>query len=117
MAVVVHKGFFDQLPSLKQVEKSEAEIAWMIYDLQHDKVANRYQLEPVDVKYTKFKSALNAITTPAIGDIADFMRYLKGRIKSGKHTGVPQASEVPPEIEPLPDLLEENTDDEFNEDK
>ncbi len=117
MAVVVHQGFFDQLPSLEQVKESEAEIAWMIYDLRHDTAANRYLLESVDVKYTKFESALNTITTPAIGDMADFVKSLKGRIKSGKYMGSPQASEVPPEIEPLPELLEENSDDELDEDK
>jgi hypothetical protein len=51
MVVVVHQGFFDQLPRLKQVRESNAEIAWMIYDFQHDKANNRYMLERKDVKY------------------------------------------------------------------
>jgi len=107
MVVVVHQGFFDQLPRLKQVRESNAEIAWMIYDFQHDKANNRYMLERKDVKYTKFESALTTITTPTIGDMAEFLKYLRGRIKQGKVMGSPFPSEVPPEIEPLPDIFEE----------
>ena len=36
MAVVVHKGFFDQLPRLKEVRESNAEIAWLVYDFEHN---------------------------------------------------------------------------------
>ena len=119
MAVVVHKGFFDQLPRLKEVDESKAEIAWMIYDFQHDAISNRYMLERRDVKYTKFKSALTTITTPTVGDMADFLKYLKKRVRERKITGSPPPLEVPPEIEPLPELFEEDTIDEneFAEDE
>jgi hypothetical protein len=122
MVVVVHKGFYEQLPPLKEVTRSAADIAWMIYDFQHDSVNNRYILERQDVKYTKFKSALQTITTPTVGDIKDFLTYLRGRIKEGKIMGAPPASEIPPEIEPLPELFEEvneeiGDEDEFTEGK
>lgn len=107
MAVVVHTGFFEQLPTMEEVDKSDAEVAWIIYDLRHDVTANRYMLERRDVKYTRFKSALDTITTPAVGDLADFMSYLKERIKKGKLMGSPLPSQVPPEIEPLPEILED----------
>lgn len=63
MAVIVHKGFFEQLPPLKEVNKSAADIAWMIYDFRHDLVSDRYILESQDIKYTRFRSALRTITT------------------------------------------------------
>ncbi len=107
-AVVVHKEFFDQLPRLKEVHKSNAEIAWMIYDFEHDAASNRFVLARKDVKYTEFESALATITTPTVGDMAEFLSYLKGRIKEGKTMGAPLPSEVPPEIEPLPEMPEED---------
>jgi hypothetical protein len=112
MAVIVHTGFFEQLPRMKEVDESDAEIAWMIYDLRHNAISNRYMLESREVKYTRFKSALDTITTPAVGDMADFVRYLKERIKKGKIMGSPLPSQVPPEIEPLPEILENELADE-----
>jgi hypothetical protein len=119
MVVVVHKGFFDTLPPLTGVDESDAEIAWMIYDFRHDETNERYMLERKDVEYTKFESALSTITTPTVGDMAEFMKYLKGRIKKGKTMGSPPPSQIAPDIEPLPELSEDNTEtadeDEFTE--
>jgi hypothetical protein len=36
-AVVLHKSFFDMLPSFPSVTADEAEIAWLIYDFRADK--------------------------------------------------------------------------------
>jgi len=36
MAVVVHRGFFDELPELETVNEEQAEIAWFVYDLKRD---------------------------------------------------------------------------------
>ncbi len=120
-AVVVHKGFYEQLPQLEEVEKSEAEIAWFIYDLQYDRSNNRYSLVRSDVKYTKFESALTTITTPSIGEMEDFLEYLKERIRKRKTWGVPPASAIAPEVEPLPDLLDDDEytleEDEFSDDE
>jgi hypothetical protein len=111
MVVVAHRGFYDQLPPLKEVTKSAAEIAWMIYDFRHDSINNRYILERQDIKYTKFKSALRTITTPIVGDMEDFLGYLRGRIKEGKIMGAPPSAEIPPEIEPLPELFAEDNEE------
>lgn len=116
-AVVVHQGFYDQLPDLEEVDRSDAEIAWFIYDLQLDKSRNLYNLARSGVKYTKFESALTTITTPSIGEMADFMKNLKIRIKKGKIVGVPPSSTVAPEVEPLPDSLEDNIEETFEEDE
>ncbi len=111
MVVIVHTGFFEQLPRMQEVDRSDAEIAWMIYDLRHDVTSNRYMLESKEVKYTRFKDALDTITTPAVGDMADFVKYLKDRIKKGKIMGSPLPSQVPPEIEPLPETFEDELAD------
>ncbi len=107
MAVVVDDNFFSQLPRLKEANKTNADIAWMIYAFRHDKKSNRYVLDRKDIKYTKFSSALATITTPAIGNMNEFIKYREGRIKKGKIMGVPTPSELAPDVEPLPDLFED----------
>lgn len=111
MAVAVHTEFYDQLPHLEEVDKAHAEIAWLLYDLVHDEINNRYVLERRAVKYTLFESALTTITTPLVGDVTDFLEDLSKRIKSGKIMGSPPPSPIPPEIEPLPDLFDNDMED------
>jgi hypothetical protein len=53
-AVVVHRGFFEQLPPLETVREQDAEIAWMIYDVERDKTTNMYQLHLSNTLFTKF---------------------------------------------------------------
>ena len=52
IAVALNKSFFATLPPLKQVPKSKADIAWLIYDLEllneKDQDPGRYSLKKVD---------------------------------------------------------------------
>src|SRR3990167_2156345 len=52
IAVALNKSFFATLPKLKQVSKSDADIAWLIYDLElikeKGKGSGRYSLKKVD---------------------------------------------------------------------
>ncbi len=107
MAVAVHRGFFDTLPEMPQVEPTQAEIAWLVYDLVYDEAAQRYQLKHSETKYTRFQDALNTITMPHAGEVADFEKYLSGRIRKGQVMGQPPSSEVSPEIEPIPEIFTE----------
>jgi hypothetical protein len=106
MAVVVDESFFEQLPQLKEATPTKADIAWMVYGFKYDKRSGRYALEQKEIKYTKFSSALETLTTPAIGDAKDFITYLDDRVKQGKIMGTPTASPLAPEVEPLPNLFE-----------
>src|SRR3990172_4091986 len=81
MAVVVDEKFFDQLPELEEVDQEFADIAWMIYGFQRNK--GRYGLKRKKIKYTLFEDALSTITTPTVGDVSDFLGYLKDRIAKG----------------------------------
>jgi hypothetical protein len=105
MAVAVHRAFFEQLPAMREAEPGEAEIAWLIYDLKYSEATGRYHLERCPPKYTKFRDALETITTPQPGDVRDFERYLSDRIRKGRIMDAPPPSEIPPDVEPLPDLL------------
>ncbi len=100
-AVVVHRGFFEQLPALETASEHDADIAWMIYDLKRDKLTNTYQLNLSNILFTKFETAISRITTPETGDIRSFTATLEKRIKSGKLFGTPPSSPVEPVVEPI----------------
>ena len=80
MAVALDSSFYDTLPDLRETSKSEAEVAWLVYDLVLDATATRYNLKRTKVVYTKFSDALNAITRPKVGRIADFMKLLQSKV-------------------------------------
>ena len=42
--VVIQKSFFETLPSLPQVSKEQADIAWFLYDLDYSKTDNQNHL-------------------------------------------------------------------------
>jgi DNA adenine methylase len=105
MAVVVDESFFNQLPTLKETSKNKADIAWMVYGLQFDKRRNRHISENRRMIYTLFESALVALTTPAIGDVKDFVNHLQERISKGKVFGTLSATSLAPDVEPMDDVL------------
>lgn len=106
IAVAVQRSFFSTLPKFPRVGRDRAEIMWMIYDLDYNPTENQYQLVLSDTVYSRFKAALNEITTPKVGPIEKFAQTLERRIKKGELLGTPPEPEVPPETEPLPDPLE-----------
>jgi len=81
-AVALNKSFFDTLPRLIHVNKSKADIAWLIYDLELTKVngQDRYKLTKIDEVFTEFEPALLSITTPVPGKMDDFMKLLQERL-------------------------------------
>lgn len=84
IAVALNKNFFATLPTLKQVPKSDGDIAWLIYDLELIKGENqkpgRYFLKKVDEAFTKFEPALHSITRPSPGKLEDFMGVLQEKL-------------------------------------
>jgi len=81
-AVALSKDFFDTLPPMKNMSKHEADIAWLVYDLQLvDQCGQeRYGLKKVDEFYTQFETSLQSITTPLPGKIDDFMKRLQDKL-------------------------------------
>lgn len=99
-AVAVHRTFYEQLPTLPEVAPSDADIAWMIYNLVEDNANHRYKLVRSEIKYTRFEDALGIITRSEAGDQVVFVNYLAQRIKSGRIMGTPSPIELPPAVEP-----------------
>lgn len=111
MAVAVHTPFFEQLPTLPEVDAASAEIAWLTYDLSLDAANNRYKLKAARTYYTSFQDALSAITVADAGDVSSFVKTLEDRVKRGKIMGTPPASELPPDVEPPLGVIEEQDTD------
>jgi len=84
IADALNKSFFATLPRLKQVSKTDADIAWFIYDLElkteKGEESGRYSLKKVDEIFTEFEAALFSITTPSPGKVEDFMMLLQEKL-------------------------------------
>ena len=87
--VAVDSNFFSTLPRMDEVDQSEAELAWLIYDLQHNSQQNRYQLTHSKTVYTRFGPALDTITTAEPGDIQSFIDQLQERLDAKLEDGSP----------------------------
>lgn len=96
-AVALDQGFFNTLPKLQEAPKEQAEIAWLIYDLNHNKETNRYVLERKKAVYTKFTSALDQITHSEPGDVSDFIALLQGKLDE-KLNGTPPTTQTIDEV-------------------
>jgi hypothetical protein len=81
-AVALNKCFFETLPPLKEVTKAKADIIWLVYDLKliEEHGEERYALTKVDEVYTEFEPALLSITTPAPGELEDFISTLQNKL-------------------------------------
>lgn len=107
-AVAVHSAFYNTLPTLPEVPKEKADLAWFIYDLVHDQDRNLYDLSLTRTVYTEFKPSLDKITLSEPGQIEGFMATLQAKL-SAKLEGESdeQIDEAPNAVVDEPDLEEE----------
>ena len=80
MAVALDSAFFETLPELRPVDKAEAEIAWLVYDLVANSGETKLSLTRTRVVYTRFLDALNSITRPKVGDVEKFLRLIQAKV-------------------------------------
>jgi hypothetical protein len=79
-AVALDKHFFATLPTLQEVPKEQAEMAWFIYDFAPDQATGRYAMGLHRTVYTKFSEALEQITTAKAGDVNSFLQKLQTKL-------------------------------------
>jgi hypothetical protein len=84
MAVVLDTNFYSTLPTLEEADKSEADIAWLVYDLIPEPAQNRNLLTLQKTVYTKFESALMTITQFEAGDETLFIERLHKKIQDAR---------------------------------
>jgi hypothetical protein len=100
LAVALHRRFFETLPVLPEIAQEQAEVAWLIYELQHDPVQNRYKLTRYKAIYTTFAAALDKITRSEPGPLEDFLDHLQAKLAEKRDGG------SPPDTPTLTDMLE-----------
>ena len=80
-AVALNKAFFSTLPTLPEVSKEEADIAWLIYDLRAPTATStQFELIRDRVVYTRFGAALDQITRSRPGQIEEFLGHLQSKV-------------------------------------
>ena len=99
--VALHRAFYDTLPKLPEVDQSEADIAWLLYDMEFISKHNIYQLVTHKTIYTKFAPALQEITTPIPGPMEHFMGQLQSKLDEKLENG------YPPDAPTLADIIEQ----------
>lgn len=100
MAVAIDQGFYETLPKLNEVDVKEADIMWLVYDLELNKEQNIYQLTLKKTIYTLFKPALDQITVAESGLMEDFIGKLQDKLDEKLDN-----EENPPDAPTLADLL------------
>jgi Restriction endonuclease NotI len=80
MAVAVDSQFFATLPSMEEVDRDEAELAWIVYDLKHDITENRRYLTLARTVYTRFIPTLDKITKSEPGEVQEFVDFLQSKL-------------------------------------
>ncbi len=98
-AVVLHRRFFETLPTLPEVDPHEADIVWLVYDLRFDPPQNQYMLELTARVYTLFQGALDRIAVPEPGPVDGFIEILQGKLDAQLDDET-----NPPDAPPLDDL-------------
>ena len=83
MAVALNTGFYETLPALEEVDRSEAEMAWLVYDMRRDVAQNRYSLDLHKTVYTKYDPSWGRIMKAETADEADFLAELQARLEAG----------------------------------
>ena len=97
--VALHRTFFETLPELPEVEPENADVAWLIYDLDFVERQNRFELVPYETIYTQFRPALQQITTPEAGPIDEFVDELQTKLDAKLE------NDYPPDAPTLTDIL------------
>lgn len=82
--VCIQKSFFETLPKFRSVDEKDGEVAWFIYDLIFNKEQNKYILELVQKKYSKFDNIIKDIITPRAGEQSKFINVLQNKLNNSK---------------------------------
>ncbi len=80
IAVALNSGLYRTLPEFETVPRSEADIAWLVYELDLDQDRNVYEIRLDRTIYSQFDVSLNQITRPEPGSEENFIEQLQSRL-------------------------------------
>ena len=92
--MALNRGFFETLPEFDEVDPSEADIAWFVYDLVKDNATNVYKLTRYKAVYTKFMESLEKITQSEPGDVGGFIDVLQSKVTNQRKSGGSSGTEA-----------------------
>lgn len=101
-AIVLDRAFFATMPELTEVDSTEADLVWLVYELEHDPVKNQYNLISYRTVYTQFEAALLRITRSEPGPIDDFIDHLQNRLDTTLARAAPDAPTMLEDLETEP---------------
>ncbi|MDR3219415.1 MAG: hypothetical protein LBU22_10675 [Dysgonamonadaceae bacterium] len=87
-AVALQTAFYETLPTLPEVSKSEADFAFFLYDLEPCKQEKRLELTLQKVVYTQFAMALEQIAKFEAGSLTDFTQLLQKKLDAKRIGGI-----------------------------
>ena len=80
IAVALNGGLFRTLPTFETVPSADADIAWLVYELDLNDEKNVYEIRLDQTVYSNFDVSLNKITRPEPGDERDFIAGLQSKL-------------------------------------
>jgi len=95
-AVALQTHFYSTLPELPRIaDPQQADMMWLLYDLERDATTDRFRLVLKDTIYTQFEAALIRLTKPRVGPMQQFVAALQRSLDSKL---------IPPDAPALTDL-------------
>lgn len=79
VVIAIDRPFFNTLPSLPTVQEQDAEVCWMVYQLEGDRM-DKFVLNLDQKYYSGFQETLNRLDTPDLGDQNDFVAHLEEKL-------------------------------------
>jgi hypothetical protein len=89
-AVAIQRNFYETLPQLPESSREQADIAWLLYDMQAKN--GGFEIVLNRVVYTEFFPAMNRITTAEPGNVGDFINHLQNRLDKRQGGSPPDTS-------------------------
>jgi len=85
-AVVIQSSFYESLPDFTEVDESDADMVWLIYDLAKDAGTSRYHLQLEQSIYTDFDQTLDEVGYIGSADEDEFVAALGRKLKREPNT-------------------------------
>lgn len=80
MAVAIDEAFFNSLPAMREVGSRTSDLAWLVYELQSDALAERFRLTNTRCVYTDLRETIAVMTEPEIGPEEPFLKLLQEKL-------------------------------------